>query len=241
MKKLLLEKIKLTQYFVIVFAFYIAAVRLAPNIKFESGALTLFSVNSFLYGFYIAPIIASQKARIEELHRIVRAEANAIFAMVISLKKLPKPLRNEIQEKFITYLRSSIREKRISEGEKNYEELISFCIEYEGEHKESVEKLLDQLVANQQNRTNFSMQLANKVYSNEWMIMMVLFSITLIFIVLMSAGTGWIYDLLTAFLCTGLTMLLLILVKMSTLTHRKAAQVWDPYKKLISSHFYRID
>ena len=75
----------------------------------------------------------------------------------------------------------------------------------------------------------------------EWMIILVLFSITLSFVMLMNAGTGYIYDFLAAFLCTGLTMLLIILVKMSTLSHKKAKQVWDPYKKLIDSHFYRID
>lgn len=57
------------------------------------------------------------------------------------------------------------------------------------------------------------MQMTNKVYSNEWMIMGVLFSITLSFIILLDTGTGLAYDLLAAFLCTGLSMLLLILVK----------------------------
>jgi hypothetical protein len=47
--------------------------------------------------------------------------------------------------------------------------------------------------------------------------------------------------LLAALLATGLSMLLIILIKLSTLTHKKAKQVWDPYKKLIDSHFYRID
>src|SRR4051812_22182704 len=108
MRRLLLEKIRLSQYFVLLFILFSVTVILAPDLKFDSGALTLFSVNSFLYGFYIAPILSAQKSRIEELHRIVRAESNAIFAMVISLKKLPKPLRNEIQEFFITYLKSSI-------------------------------------------------------------------------------------------------------------------------------------
>ncbi len=241
MKKLLLEKVRLSQYFVGMFIVYAAVVLLTPNVKFEGGALTLFSVNSFLYGFYIAPIIGGQKARIEELHRIVRAESNAIFAMVLHLKKLPKPLRNEIQDMFITYLKSSIRQKKVAEGEENYEQLITYCLGYKGEHSETIDKLLDQLVANQQNRTNFSMQISNKVYNNEWMIMLVLFSITLAFVISMNAGSGYLYDFLAAFLCTGLTMLLLILVKMSTLTHKKAKQVWDPYKKLIGSHFYRID
>lgn len=241
MRKLLLEKIRLTQYFVFLFIVYAIVVITAPNIKFDSGALTLFSVNSFLYGFYIAPILSAQKARIEDLHRIVRSEANAIFAMVLGLKKLPKALRNEVQDMFMDYLKVSIRQRKATGGEEAYEKLITFCIDYKGDNQAEIEKLLDKLVANQQNRTNFSMQMANKVYSNEWMIMLVLFSITLSFVLLMNAGTGFVYDFLAAFLCTGLTMLLIILVKMSTLTHKKAKQIWDPYKKLLSSRFYRIE
>jgi hypothetical protein len=42
-------------------------------------------------------------------------------------------------------------------------------------------------------------------------------------------------------LCTGLTMLVVILIKLSTLTHKRAKRIWDPYKKLIDSRFYRID
>ncbi|MDB5181771.1 MAG: hypothetical protein JWP13_534 [Candidatus Saccharibacteria bacterium] len=241
MRRILLEKTRLSEYFIIFFLFYTIIVILLPDIKFDGGALTLFSVNSFLYGFYIAPILAAQKARIEDLHRIVRAEANAIFAMVISIKKMPKTLRNQLQDMFITYLRTSIRQRKPAEGEENYEKLITFCLEYKGEHQAEIDKLLEKLVANQQNRTNFAMQITNRVFSNEWMIMLVLFTITLSFVLLLDAGDGYLYQFLAAFLCTGLTMLLIILVKMSTLTHKKAKQVWDPYKKLIDSHFYRID
>ncbi len=241
MKYLLLQKIRLTQYFIGLFIIFSVLVLITPDKKFESGALTLFSVNSFLYGFYIAPILGAQKGRVEELHKIVRSEANAIFAMVISLKRLPKHLRNEIQDMFINYLKSSIRQQKPAEGEEKYEQLLTYCLEYEGEHAEEMDKLLDKLVANQQNRTNFSMQMTNKVFNNEWMIMFILFSITLSFILFLDAGQGIVYQFLTAVLCTGLTMLLVILVKMSTLTHKKARQIWDPYKKLIDSHFYRID
>ncbi|MDL2341788.1 MAG: hypothetical protein QFB87_01770 [Patescibacteria group bacterium] len=241
MQNLLLNKIRLTQYFVFLFVIFCFIVFLTPGMKFESGALTLFSVNSFLYGFYIAPILSAQKARIEELHRIVRSESNAIFAMVLSLKKLPPELRNEIQTMFITYLKKIVRSKKAGGGEANYEGLISYCLNYTGEHQTEIDKLLDKLVANQQNRTNFTMQMSNKVFSNEWMIMLVLFSVTLTFVLFLDAGSGFIYQLLAALLCTGLSMLLVILVKMSTLTHKKARQMWDPYKKLIDSHFYRID
>ena len=237
----LLQKVRLTQYFVAFIVLYVVVVLIAPDIKFDSGALTLFSVNSFLYGFYIAPILSAQKSRIEELHKIVRMESNAIFAMVIGLKKLPKDLRNEIQDMFLMYLKSSIRQHKVAEGEKYYESLITYCLEYTGEYQAEIDKLLERLVANQQNRTSFSMQMTNRVFSNEWMIMLVLFSITMSFVILMDAGTGYVYDFLAAFLCTGLTMLLVILLKMSTLTHKKARQIWDPYKKLVGSRFYRID
>ncbi len=241
MKRSFLENIRLTQYFVILLVIYFVGSQFVDDIKFESGALTLFSVNSFLYGFYIAPILSGQKARIEELHKIVRAEANAVFAMAISLKKLPKDLRTKLQDMLIDYLKLSIRQRRATEGEEAYEALISYCIEYTGDNKVEIDKLLDKLVANQQNRTNFNMQMRNKVYSNEWMIMFVLFIITLGFVFLLDAGNGIMYDFLSSFLCTGLTMLLIILLKMSTLTHKKATQVWDPYKKLIRTRFYRID
>ncbi len=241
MKHFLLEKIRLTQYFVVLFIIYGLALLILPSVKFTSGALTLFSVNSFLYGFYIAPILSSQKARIEELHRIVRSEANAIFAMVIGLKKLPKALRNEIQDKFTAYMQSVVREQKPGQGEVMYEELISFCLQYKGENQDDIDKLLDRLVANQMNRTNFALQMNNRVFSNEWFIMLVLFSITESFVLLIDTGNGVTYKLLSALLCTGLSMLLLILVKLSTLTHKKAKQVWQPYKKLLSSHYYRID
>jgi len=124
---------------------------------------------------------------------------------------------------------------------KKYEEIITFCLDYKGEHKDEVRELLDKVVANQQNRTMLNMQLANKVYSNEWIIMMMLFSITLAFILFLDTGAAWEFRLATALLCTGLSMLIVILVKLSTLTHKKAKQMWIPMEKLSSSHFYRVD
>lgn len=241
MKYFLLNKIRLSYYLVTLFAIFTALVMTAPEMRFTTGALTLFSVNSFLYGFYIAPILTLQKARIEELHKIARAEVNAIFAMVLSIKKLPDELRNEIQALFLSYLKTSVREQKPAEGELKYEKLITFCLEYKGKHQDQIDKLLEKLVANQQNRTNFAMQMSNKVFSNEWTIMTILFGVTLSFIILIDTGDGIFYQLLAALLCTGLSMLLLILIKMSTLTHKKARQIWNPYKKLIESHFYRID
>lgn len=219
---------------------YLVLSKLLPNYTFESGTLTLFSVNSFLYGFYISPILGAQKARIEELHRIVRAEANSLFSLVLHLKKLPKELRNDMQALVIGYIHAKLRQKN-NGGEKEYEKLISFCIEYKGDQQDQIDKTLDSLIANQQNRTNFAMQLANKVFANEWQIMAILFSITLGFILTIKISDEPIFIVIQALLCTGLTMLIVILIKLNTLTHKKAKQMWEPLKKLVDTNFYRID
>jgi hypothetical protein len=241
MQNFFLRKIRLSWYFIIFLATYgILAITL-PEQKFDSGALTLFSVNSFLYGFYIAPIMSGQKARVEELHRVVRSEANAIFAMAIRLKKLPDDLRNKLQKELTEYLEVSSEQQRIAEGEKEYEDLITLCLDHKGGHREEVDKLLNDLIENQKNRTQFSMMMSNRVFSHEWIVILVLFTITLGFVLMIDVGSSPVLLIIKAFLCTGLSMLLIILAKLSTLTHKKARQIWDPYKKLISTHFYRID
>lgn len=239
MKKILLTKIRLSWYFLFFFVgYYFLSVAL-PSYTFEGAILTLFSVNSFLYGFYISPILGAQKARIEELHKVVRAEANAIFTMVLGTKKMHEALRNELQARISIYVRNCSK-GRLRLAEKNYEGLISYCMEYKGKDKDDVDKLLEQLVSNQQNRTLLNMQLGNRVYSNEWMIMAVLFSITLSFVILLDTGSSVVLNAVTALLCTGLSMLMLILIKLSTLTHKKARQIWKPFETLLSTRYYKI-
>jgi len=242
MKDLFLKKIRLSYYFIIIFLIYaVAEIFFIKRTQFTPQALMLFSVNSFLYGFYISPILSGQKSRIEELHKIVRSEANAVFSLALVVAKLPIKFRQETQEMLLVYLKAVLKQKKAAGGEAEYEKMIAFCLEYKGEHQAEVDKFLDKLIANQQNRTNFAMQMSNRVYSNEWMISLILFSITLGFVLLIDTGPEFIFKLLAAILCTGLTMLLIILAKMSTLTHKKAKQMWDPYNKLIDTKFYRID
>lgn len=241
MKHFLLLKIRLSYYFLFFLVVFIGLSYSLPGQKFDSSALTLFSVNSFLYGFYIAPILSSQKARIEEMHRIVRMEANALFSLGLHLKHLPEHLRNQLQDMVSGYIRAELRDKKPAGGESQYETLITFCLEYKGEHQERIDKTLDTLISNQQNRTNLSMQLSNRVYSNEWMVMSVLFSITLGFILLIDINKLPLLHLVRALLCTGLTMLIIILIKLSTLSHKKARQMWSPLRKLLETHFYRFD
>ncbi len=241
MRRFLLEDLRLVHYYIIFFGIYILILQFTPIVKFETGALAMFTANSFLYGFYVAPILSGQRARVEDLHRIVRAESNAVYGMVLDTKKLPDELRNRLQDMYTAYLRSCIRQRTSAEGESHYEKLISFCLTYKGDHREAVDKLLQKLIANQINRTNFAMQMTNRVFANEWVVMIILFGITESFILTIRMGQGFQYRLLAALLCTALSMLIVILVKLSTLTHKKAREIWNPYRKLLTSNFYRID
>jgi hypothetical protein len=243
MKEFLLLKVRLSTYFWLCFGIFFVLSVSIPGYKFDAGALTLFSVNSFLYGFYIAPILGAQRSRIEELHRIIRSEANALFSIVLKFKKLPDATREELLKLVITYLRARFRTMKISAGEAEYEALITYCVEYKGttEHQAQVDKILEAVVSNQQNRTNFSMQAANKVFANEWQIMAILFSITLGFILTISISHTPMLHIIRALLCTGLTMLIINLIKLNTLTHKKARQMWNPFRKLVATNFYRID
>lgn len=240
-QRLLLTRIRLSAYFWFFFVLYFALSYIIPGVKYDPGALALFSVNSFLYGFYITPILNAQKARIDDLHRIVRAEANALFSLVLKLKRLPDDLHRQVQDMVTEYINAKLRAQSPSGGEKQYEALITFCVENTGKDREQVDKLLEALVANQQNRTNFSMQAANKVYTNEWQIMAILFSITLGFVLTLKTEDAVLLHLVRALICTGLTMLILILVKLSSLTHKRAKQMWAPLNKLVETNFYRID
>lgn len=241
MRNFLLYKVRLSTYFWFFLLFYLLITYIVPVYKFDSGTLTLFSVNSFLYGFYISPILAMQKARIDSLHQVIRSEANSLFDLALSLKHIAPEMRHNILNKLNQYVIAKMKDKNINKGEKEYESLITYVVNYNGKEKDEVEKVLAKIVANQKNRTDFSMHYGNKVFSNEWHIVAVLFSITLGFIITINSSDIFILHLVRALLCTGLTMLIVNLIKLNTLSHKKALQMWAPLKKLIDTNYYRMD
>lgn len=243
MRDFFLIKIRLSTYFWGFFVIYVVLSYYLPEYKFDAGSLALFSVNSFLYGFYISPILGAQKARIDALHQIVRSEANALFDLVLDLKReeLPKATREHLQHMVSAYIQAKLRGKKMNAGEKEYEELITYCVEYKGSHESDIDSVLADVVSNQKNRTDFNMQAGNKVFTNEWHIMFILFSITLGFILTINVASTPLLHVVRALLCTGLTMLIVNLVKLNSLTHKKAKQMWNPLQKLIETNFYRVD
>jgi hypothetical protein len=44
-----------------------------------------------------------------------------------------------------------------------------------------------------------------------------------------------------ALLCAGLTLLLLILQKLNSLSHKRAKQIWTPFDRLLATNLKQID
>lgn len=237
----LLLNVRLSWFFISAFAVYFAISVAVNGVTFTPAALTLFSVNSFLYGFYIAPILSAQKMRIDELARIIRNEANVMFDILLKTKSLPRRSRTIMQDMCEEYLEASFRERRPAQGEEEYERLIGYCLEYKGKDPDTIKAILEKLIQNQLNRSQLAMQLGNKVFNNEWWIMLVLFSITMGFVISLNTPDQPIMHIVKALLCTGLTMLMINLLKLSTLTHKRARDIWKPLDTLKASRFRRTD
>ncbi len=233
-------KIRLSYYYLFFLTLFVVVVFSLQKHKFDGAQLTLFSVNSFLYGFYLAPILNAQKMRIEELTRIIRNEAIALFGVRIKSRDLADKERETFKKLETAYIVSLIANQGSKISEKKYEALMAYCLDYKGKHTDTINSMRDALIANEVNRTMLSMQLENRVYANEWMIIMVLFGITLTFVMLIDGGNSSLMNVVAALLCTGLTMLLIILAKLNTLTHKKAKAIWEPLHELLESDFRRV-
>jgi hypothetical protein len=207
----------------------------------SGGPLTLFSVNSFLLAFYLGPILAGQKARIDDLSKTVRNEAIAMFNLTIHDRELSPEHREELHKLIRAYLSACAHAHGSNEGEREYERLLKYCLEMKGKDADKMQKIIDTLVANQQNRGQISTLMRGAVYSHEWLVLVVLFAITISYVVLIDYGTSAQLNIVAALLCAGLSLLVIILKKLNSLTHKRAREVWSPFDNLLASDLKQID
>jgi hypothetical protein len=88
-----------------------------------------------------------------------------------------------------------------------------------------------------QHRDTLSALYNDKVYSNEWITALVLFLINIFFVVQINYGRSVLFNAMAAALCASLSMLMFILLKYSTLTHKDAKQIWQPIKVVLRRNF----
>jgi hypothetical protein len=231
LKHFLLNKIRLTQYLIIFAVLFFVISLFLPKISLQGAALTLFSVNSFLYGFYISPIISAQRTRIDQLHRLVVIEVNKLQEILQYSRRMESDFQNDITHTLDKYVQAASI-GAANGGKKEFDDLVSMIVTYAGDRKDPHKEMLKSVFAVQQNRAEIKLLLESKVYSNEWIVMGILFTITIAFILFTRLSGIMILQTIPAILCAGLSMLIIILIKMSTLTHKRAKTIWVPLREL---------
>lgn len=230
LKNFLLRKVRLTQYLIIFAVIYFLISLVLPKIDLQGAALTLFSVNSFLYGFYISPIINAQRIRIDQLHRLVVIEVNKLHELVQYARRMEPEFQDEINGILSKYAQAAAVGGG-NVGKKEFDTLIDAIVGYTGDKKDPHKEMLKSVFVAQQNRAEIKLLVDSKVYSNEWVVMSILFAITISFILFTRLPDILMLQLIPAILCAGLSMLIIILVKMSTLTHKRAKTIWIPLRE----------
>lgn len=236
----LMLKIPAPWLFVILLPVFLALAFAVDGITFEKATLALLAASFVLYVLYAAWITGAQQRRANKLRDAVRAEANAFFAILAQTRNLPLASREHLQDLCAEYLTASFRRGQPGEGEHEYQHLISYCLDYHGKDPETVQAILSQLSTNQTNRTQLAMQLDNRVSGVEWLVLLTLLVISLGFILTLNtvnpAGQA-----VQALLCTALTLQTANLTKLSSLTHKKAQDLWQPLQTLNTARFRRFD
>lgn len=231
LKYFLLNKVRLTQYLVIFAVLFFLISLSLPKIDLQGAALTLFSVNSFLYGFYISPIINAQRLRIDHLHRLVVVEVNKLQEIVQYSRRMESDFQNNVVYMIDQYIQvASVG--GVNPGQKEFDGLVSMIVSYEGDKKDPHKEMMKSVFAAQQNRAEIKLLVESKVYSNEWIVMSILFAITIAFILFTRLPDIPLLQAIPAILCAGLSMLIIILIKMSTLTHKRARTIWVPLREM---------
>ena len=232
-----LLKIRISTIAVVLFVFYLLFLHFNKQIKLTPGELALFSVNSFLFGYYFAPMLSAQKSRVAALIAAVRQEETALLDILTQSHLLSKPVRHKLKVKLRVYLDDIVGNTRVKADNPYYDELLYYAKKVTGEDAAVMNVVYERLAKTLSNRDTMNNLFASKVYSHEWLVGSVLFSITLFFALQTDYNGSVFFGIMLAILCTGLSLLMVILVKFATLTHKEAKRMWQPLHELVINHF----
>jgi hypothetical protein len=225
----------------ILLGIFIIYVFIAHPTKLTPGQLALFSVNSFLFGYYFAPLLNSQKSRVASLILAARQEEMVLLDILTQSHLLTKTVRHQLKIRLAVYLRNLIGNKAISADNIYYNELLYYVKSIEGKDESVMNIIYYRVSKTMSNRDVMNNLFASKIYSHEWLVALALFSITLYFAMQTDVNGSVFFGVILAILCTGLSLLMIILVKFATLTHKEAKRMWVPLKVLMTDHFDDID
>ncbi len=229
--------IRLSYLYPSLFVLFVVVLTYINHIQLTPGQLALFSVNTFLFGFYFSPILNGQKARVDSLAKTVRKETMMILDVLAQSHLLPANVRHELKVKLKAYIESIAGDSSIQADNPYYDELLRFTKQADYKDDPVMNNIYNQVSKTQENRDELNNLYQSKLYSHEWLVLLVLFSVTLFFVLQTDYGNVLFFRLLLAILCTGFTLLMVILVKYATLTHKQAKRIWVPLLDLGNKHF----
>lgn len=209
--------------------------------KLTAGQLALYSVNTFLFGFYFSPLLSVQKGRVDSLNKAVRQEVMTILDILTQSHLLKSDVRHDLKIRLKVYIDSINRNTNISPDNIYYDELLHFTKQDKFKKESVMDVIYGRVAKTQENRDNIQNLLASKVFSHEWLVVAVLFSVTIYFVMQTDYNGLLFFQVLLAILCTGISLMLVILLKYATLTHKHAKRMWKPLDELIKNHFEDID
>lgn len=217
--------------------FFLILIYFLKPIKMTSGQLALFSVNSFLFGYYFSPLLSAQKSRVASLITTARQEEMAILDILTQSHLLSKSVRHKLKVKLKVYLDSVVGNPNLTADNIYYDEILRFTKQAKGEDAQVMNLVYDRMAKTQANRDAMNNLFASKVYNHEWLVASVLFGFTLFFALQTDFGHSLLFGVMLAILCTGLSLLMVIMIKFATLTHKEAKRMWLPLQDLLKNHF----
>jgi len=236
----LLSKIRLSLYIPILFVFFLIIITYTPKINLLISYIGLFSASIILLGFYLNPLLIANKNRIEELAYLISLEAAVFYKIDLELEENNDPHRKEVIRLSKIYLNKKINSKDSKKSDDEYFELINYC--RKNNKDKFLYNILIHLSENNQNRARIALQLRNKVYTSEWLVMVLLYSVAIGFIFLLKLPPNSLAtNCIASLLATAISFALLFLWKLSNLTHKKAAGIWQPFIDLDKSNFNSVD
>lgn len=232
-----LLRIRLSYLYLILFATFMALLIFVKHLVLTPGQLALFSVNSFLFGYYFGPVLLSQRTRVDTMNKTVRDETMVLLDVLTQSHLLPDQTRLDLKARVKSYIDSIIDNPKVRADNENYDELLNFTTSSKHKDDPVMNTIYNRISKTQQNRDTLNSLYRASLYSHEWIVVLVLFSITLFFVLQIDYGHALFFQALAAVLCTGLTLLIIILAKYNSLTHKQAKQLWVPLRQLRKEHF----
>lgn len=236
-----LLNIRLTYIYPILFVVFMVILSYVKPTKLTTGQLALYSTNTFLFGFYFLPLLSSQKVRIDNLRSSIRSETTTILDILAQLHLLKPAVRHELKVRLKVYVDSIYKNTAISADNIYYDDLLQFTRDDRFKGDPVMETIYTRVSKTQENRDTINNYLTTGVFSHEWLVALVLFFITLYFVMQTNYDGVLFFRVLLAILCTGISLMLIILIKYATLTHKYAKRMWLPLLYLMLGHLDDVE